>query len=154
MPEARELGPSLCGGLTLLHYDSFAACASLPALRRRLSTELPFHINNGIHVLVSQTAQRELTIGDSHEYGQTLEPFDREAINAAILAYLDRFLALPAGPISERWHGVYAKVPGGTELVLRPADGVEVVTALGGAGMTMAFGLAEEVVSGVYPNQR
>ncbi len=144
------LEPALCSGLTLQHYDCFAECPSLPALRRRLQVELPFHCEHGIHVLISQTPRGEFTVGDSHTYGPTPEPFDREDIYVAILEYLQRFTNLPPSSIAERWHGVYAKRPGGTEWMVQPAEGVRVVTGLGGSGMTLAFGLAEEVVSGTY----
>jgi FAD dependent oxidoreductase TIGR03364 len=142
-----SLGPALCAGLTLTHYESFRACRSLPALRERLAAELPFHVAHGIHVLVSETAGHELTLGDSHSYGLTVDPFDREDINAAILSYLDTFLSAPSRVIGERWHGVYPKMTdGSSELVFSPAHGVTVVNGLGGAGMTMSFGLAEEIL--------
>ena len=43
-PDGWQLGPSLCAGLTLLHYRSFAHCASLEALRKRIETEMPFYV--------------------------------------------------------------------------------------------------------------
>ena len=61
-----------------------------PALRRRFGTvprwprsktaspeSRPGSIEMGIHVLVSQNGRGELTIGDSHEYGDEIEPFDK-----------------------------------------------------------------------------
>ncbi|MGZ8901358.1 MAG: TIGR03364 family FAD-dependent oxidoreductase [Limisphaerales bacterium] len=149
-PQGWALGPSLCAGLTLLHYNSFKHCRALEALHERLRSEYPFHLKNGIHVLLSQTALGELTIGDSHHYGPTPEPFDLEDINAAILEYLYTFANPPVLDIAEYWHGIYAKEEGKTEYVARPSDGVWVVTGLGGAGMTLSFGLAEDIVSGRY----
>lgn len=140
------LGPSLCAGLTLTHYDCFKPCAMLGSLKERFRRDMPIYVENGIHVLLSQTALGELTIGDSHHYGATLEPFDREDINQAILDYLRTFAEGPDFEIRERWHGIYPKLPGRTEFMSTPADGVRVVTGLGGAGMTLSFGLAEEVV--------
>jgi glycine/D-amino acid oxidase-like deaminating enzyme len=137
----------LCAGLTLTHYESFRHCRTLEALRERLSKEMPFHVAHGIHVLVSETADRCLTLGDSHAYGLHLDPFDREDINAAILSYLDGFLSAPKRAIAERWHGVYPKMTdGSSELVFSPEPQVKVVNGLGGAGMTMSFGLAEETL--------
>jgi FAD dependent oxidoreductase TIGR03364 len=140
------LGPSLCAGLTLTHYNAFKACPSLPALKRRFEEEFPFHVKNGIHVLLSQTSLGELTIGDSHEYGLALDPFDREEINKAILDYLNTFAVAPSFEIAERWHGVYPKLPGKTEFVASPEKNVTIVNGLGGAGMTFSFGLAHETV--------
>jgi glycine/D-amino acid oxidase-like deaminating enzyme len=97
---------------------------------------------------VSETGRRELTLGDSHAYGLTVDPFDREDINAAILGYLGTFLQAPSLAIAERWHGVYPKLTnGGSEWVFSPEPGVTLVNGLGGAGMTLSFGLAEEVVA-------
>lgn len=139
-----HLGPSLCAGLTLLHYRAFEHCESLGPLRERLTGELPFHVENGIHVLLSETSAGELTIGDHHEYGLTHDPFLREEINAAILSYLKTFAHAPTFEVSERWYGVYPYLEGSSEVVFRPAPGVTVVNGLGGAGMTLSFGLAEE----------
>lgn len=145
-----QLGATLCAGLTLAHYDCFKACESLKPLKERFAREMPFCVENGIHVLLSQTALGELTIGDSHHYGSTLEPFDRIDVDAAIAAYLKTFAQAPSFEIAERWNGSYAKLPGKTEFVANPAPGVKVVTGLGGAGMTLSFGLAEEIVSGKF----
>lgn len=145
-PEDWKLGPSLCAGLTLTHYDSFKICPSLPDLRKRFEKEMPFYVKHGIHVLLSQTAGGELTIGDSHEYGLTLSPFDREDINAAILDYLRTFAIAPSLAVAERWHGIYPKLSGKTEFIAKPEKGVTIVNGLGGAGMTFSFGLAHEMV--------
>lgn len=142
-----RLGPSLCGGLTLLHYGAFRHCTALPALRARFDSELPFERAHNIHVLLSETARGELTIGDHHAYGLTHEPFARDAIDHAILCYLHTFARAPNWHIGERWLGYYPLVPDTTELILEPESGVTIVNGLGGAGMTLSFGLAEEVVA-------
>lgn len=145
-PPSWSLGPALCAGLTLTHYESFRDCPSLGQLRRRFEVELPFCVDHGIHVLASETPAHELTLGDSHAYDNTVDPFDREDVNQAILAYLRSFVRVPQLEIAERWHGVYAKMTNGaSELVLTPAPSVTVVNGLGGSGMSMSFGLAEEV---------
>ena len=41
-----------------------------------------------------RTASGELTIGDSHEYGDAIEPFDKSEIDEWILGYLGTFLEL------------------------------------------------------------
>jgi FAD dependent oxidoreductase TIGR03364 len=141
-----RLGPMLAAGLTLRHYKAFGDCPSLPALRERLDREHPEYKRFGIHVMASQNGAGELVLGDSHEYGDAVEPFDKAEIDRLILDYLSTFLAIPVVPVAARWHGVYVKHPTEAYRVLRPAAGVTAVVGLGGAGMTLSFGLAEQVV--------
>lgn len=142
-----SLGPSLCGGLTLRHYDAFSACPSLQKLSDRYDQQNPDLKKYGVHVLVSQNNECELIIGDSHQYSKTVEPFDHEYINQLILDYLHTFASLGEFSITERWHGVYPKANNRLSLTIEPEPGVHVVNGLGGAGMTLSFGLAEEFFS-------
>ena len=145
-PDAWRIGPALCGGLSLIHYKSFMAAASLPALKERYQRELPEYLNWGIHVMVSQNGYGELTVGDSHEYGSVHDPFDKEFINRMIVDYLKTFARFRDWTISETWNGIYPKLTDGeADLFFSPEPGVFVVNGLGGAGMTLSFGLAEEV---------
>jgi FAD dependent oxidoreductase TIGR03364 len=146
-PDGFRIGPALCGGLTLTHYAAFADCPSLHALKARLSQAMPFAIAWHIHVMMSQNGLGELVLGDSHEYGWEHDPFDRADVNDFVLEYLRGFAQVPALTIAETWHGIYAKLPGQTEFVTHPEAGVTIVNALSGTGMTLSFGLAEEVIA-------
>jgi FAD dependent oxidoreductase TIGR03364 len=149
-PQEWRIGPALCGGLSLIHYNSFKAAPSLTALRERYSAEMPDYLQWGIHVMVSQNGRGELTIGDSHEYGLTHDPFDKEVINRKIMDYLRGFACLKDWAVSETWNGVYAKLTDGeADLFFSPEPYVYVINGVGGAGMTLSFGLAEELVSGL-----
>lgn len=139
-----KLGPTLCAGLTLRHYAAFARCTSLPKLDARYDLESMDYKDHGVHVLLAQNAAGEFIIGDSHHYSKTVEPFDSEHVNDVILNYLNTFADLGNLKITERWHGVYPKVKGNIDLVVNPEPGVTIVNGLGGAGMTLSFGLAEE----------
>jgi FAD dependent oxidoreductase TIGR03364 len=141
------VGTHLAAGLTLRHYAAFAGCPTLPALARRLDAELPEYGRYGIHVLVAQNGRGELTLGDSHEYGDAIEPFDKPHIDELILAYLQTFLKVPDLTVAARWHGTYVKHPTAAYVVARLGPEALVVTGVGGAGMTLSFGLAERVVA-------
>jgi len=141
-----RVGPMLAGGLTLRHYRAFEGLPSLGRLRERVAHEQPLFDRFGIHVMVSQNARGELVIGDSHEYGNAIEPFDKPEIDALVLDYLARFVRPPLPRIAARWHGTYLKHPHKAWLVLRPQPSVVIVTGVGGAGMTLSFGLAERIV--------
>lgn len=149
-PNQWKLGPAICGGLTLLHYDSFKNISSLQQLKIRIEKEKPLYIKYGIHVLISQHGNGELILGDSHEYGNTLDPFISEEINTLIIKEINRIYLIPDLNIDQKWIGIYAKYPGFSEYVKKIHDDITIVNGLGGAGMTLSFGLAEEVVSGTY----
>lgn len=142
-----NIGPSLCAGLTLRHYSAFANCPSLKKVDERYDQENITLKDHGIHVLLSQNNYSELIIGDSHHYGNTPEPFDSEAVNQVILEYFKTFTTFNDLEIVERWNGVYPKIKGQLNLVLHPEKDVMIVNGLGGAGMTLSFGLAEKTVS-------
>ncbi|MBX2944217.1 MAG: TIGR03364 family FAD-dependent oxidoreductase [Cyclobacteriaceae bacterium] len=142
-----QIGPTLCAGLTLRHYSAFAKCKSLKEVDLRYDRESIMYKEHGIHVLLAQNHLGELIIGDSHHYNRTVEPFDREDVNEIILGYLSSFTKLGSLSITERWHGVYPKLQGDISLVLEPEPNVMIINGLGGAGMTLSFGLAERVMS-------
>jgi D-hydroxyproline dehydrogenase subunit beta len=144
--ENYEMGAMLCGGLTLGHYSAFKHCETLKTLNQRFDREEPRFKKYGIHVLLSQNSWGQLIIGDSHEYGLSLDPFDKEEFNQLVLSYLQTFTHIPKLEIAERWNGIYPKLNGETEFVTEPEDGVTIVNGLGGAGMTLSFGLAEEIM--------
>lgn len=145
-----RIGPALCGALSLIHYKSFEVAPSLQLLKKRFENELPEYLKWGIHVMVSQNGNGELTVGDSHEYGLALDPFDRDFINRLILDYLKKFAQFKDPVLSESWNGTYAKsTTGQTEVFLSPEPGVYILNAVGGAGMTLSFGLAEELVESI-----
>ena len=142
-----KIGPSLCGGLSLIHYESFKAASSLPLLKERYQNELSRYLDLGIHVMVSQNGNGELTVGDSHEYGLTFSPFDEAYINDLISTYLQTFALTDDWHLIQSWHGFYPKMTDGTtDVFLKAEEGVYIINGLGGAGMTLSFGFAEEVV--------
>ncbi|WP_221390334.1 TIGR03364 family FAD-dependent oxidoreductase [Dyadobacter sp. NIV53] len=150
-PDDWKIGPSLCGGLSLIHYHGFKAAASLPKLKARYEEQYSEYLKWGIHVMASQNGLGEITIGDSHEYALTFDPFDREFINTMILDYLATFAQFKSPKISQSWHGIYPKLKNGkNEIVIYPEDGVTIINGLGGNGMTLSFGLCDEIIAGTY----
>jgi glycine/D-amino acid oxidase-like deaminating enzyme len=141
-----QLGPSLAAGLTLRFYKAFRICTTLAALQERVRTEQADYEKWAIHVLVSQTADGAITLGDSHEYGQAVDIFDKTEINDLVLKEATLFLKLPDWRIAETWHGVYSLHADLPWFTAEPAPGVRIVTGTGGSGMTLSFGIAERTL--------
>jgi FAD dependent oxidoreductase TIGR03364 len=149
-PDGWRMGPAMCGGLSLTHYHSFRVANSLQTLKKRVADQMPGYVDWGIHVMVSQNGRNELTVGDSHEYGGTHDPFDRAEVNELILDYLRSFARFPNEQVVETWNGVYAKMSHGEPYLFTEVEpGIFVFNGLGGAGMTLSFGLSVQLVEGI-----
>jgi D-hydroxyproline dehydrogenase subunit beta len=146
-PAGFDLGAIMVGDLTLGHYPAFRDCPSLPILQQEVRDEFPEETRWGIHVIAAQHHDRSVTIGDSHEYGEDLDPASHTSVDDRILAALARFARLADRRISTRWHGTYLKSTRGvTQVVLHPRENITMVTAMGGLGMTLGWGLAKRTV--------
>ena len=145
-PGGWQLGPALAAGLTLRFYKAFQMCTTLAKLKERVTREKPEYEKYLIHVLVSQTADGAVTLGDSHEYGPCVDIFDKAEIDGLILREAESFLRLPDFRVAERWHGAYSLHESQPFFEVEPAAGVHIVTGVGGSGMTLSFGLAERTI--------
>jgi FAD dependent oxidoreductase TIGR03364 len=143
-PNTFEVGPHLAGGLTLRHYRNFECCPSLPALRSRIASETPELDAYGVHVMIAQNDDGEVVLGDSHEYGAAITPFDQTAIDDLILRELRKIVRIPEWRIQERWHGVYVKHPDQPVVLSEPQPNIYLFAATGGTGMTLSMALAEQ----------
>jgi FAD dependent oxidoreductase TIGR03364 len=139
-----RLPAAVMSDLGLHRYRGYADCASLPALRARLAAEQAAQLEHGVHLIVVQSADGTLVVGDSHHYGATPDPFQPEAVDALILEEFERVLGAPP-PTIERWVGLY---PSGPDDAFHEevAPGVRLVSVTSGTGASTAFGLAEEVL--------
>jgi FAD dependent oxidoreductase TIGR03364 len=146
-PQDWRIGPPLCAGLSFIHYKGFEVAASLSKLKEVYQAQYPELMDWGIHVMVCQNGMGDLTIGDSHEYGLDLSPFDQGYVNKLILDFLKTFAQFKDWRIGSAWHGIYPKMTNGAiEFVKEIDEKVMIVNGVGGAGMTLSFGLGEEVV--------
>jgi len=147
-PNDWRFGPALCGGLSMIHYPGFQAAPSLPHLRKRYEEQYTEELRWGIHVMACQNHTGEITVGDSHEYGLVHDPFDKDFINQMILQYLGTFTNFKDTQVVQTWNGILPKMTTGqTELVMEPEPGVTIINGLGGNGMTLSFGLCEQIIA-------
>ena len=144
-----RLSSAVLSDLSLARYAGFAALPQAAALRRRLEAEEKPALDNGVHLIVVQSADGSLVVGDSHHYLPTPEPFNDETVDDIILgAYRDVFGdAHP--PVTARWTGTYATAAQ-PMLVDPPAPDVRLVINTGGNGASTSFAVAEEVIADLF----
>ena len=147
-PAGWRLPCAIMGDLSLVRYGGFSACSAAAALRTRLEREAADRLAAGVHLLLVQSADGSLVVGDSHDYGVTPDPFAPAAIERMIIEEALKLIDVPDTRIVERWTGVYpsAEMP---VIIEAPHPDVRVVVVASGTGMSIAFALAEEVIGGL-----
>jgi FAD dependent oxidoreductase TIGR03364 len=139
--------------LGLERYEGYGALPQARPLRARLQQEQPDHLANGVHLIVVQSADGSLVVGDSHHYAPTPDPFASQAVDQLIL---DEFAAVfgAVPPVQERWTGTYAHIPGKPLLIETPMPGVRLVMVTTGAGASTGFAIGEQVVEDLFEGTR
>lgn len=135
--------------LSLVRYLGYADLPQAAALLDRLKAEQPEHLAHGVHLIVVQSADGSLVVGDSHHYAATPDPFSHEHVDRLILDEFAAVFGQAAPPVVERWSGTYASA-GGHSVVEAPAAGVRLVIVTSGTGASTAFALAEDVIADLY----
>ncbi len=140
-----RLPGSVMSDLSLVRYLGYAALPESAAVMARLQAQQPDHLAHGIHLIVVQSADGSLVVGDSHHYAATPDPIASEDVDRLIL---DEFAAvLGAVPkVLERWTGTYAS---GRDqcLIETPEPGVRLVIVTSGTGASTSFAIAEDVIA-------
>jgi FAD dependent oxidoreductase TIGR03364 len=151
MPERPgALNSAVMSDLGLARYLGYAELPEAAALKARLQAEQAAELANGIHLIAVQSADGSLVVGDSHEYGETFEPFVRQEICDLILGEAKAVLDLGDYAVQEAWLGTYASAPDRWRLTLRPDDATRVVVITAGCGASTAFAVAEETISDLF----
>ncbi|MFC4257231.1 TIGR03364 family FAD-dependent oxidoreductase [Altererythrobacter xixiisoli] len=146
-PPGWRLPAPVMSDLSLIRYAGYADLAEAAPLRRRLDIEAREELEHGIHLIVVQSADGSLVVGDSHSYAPTPEPFASAAVDEAILRqYRALFGAAPA--VTHRWTGSYASGPAHS-IIRNPLPGVHLVVVTSGTGASTGFALAEDVMDRV-----
>lgn len=132
--------------LGLARYEGYAHLAEAEPLKALLRAEQPEALDAGVHLIVVQSADGSLVVGDSHEYGDAPDPFQHEAVDRIIL---EEFKAVcgPATPATEHWVGTYAWSAKQNWVHHEVAPRVHLTVASCGAGMSTSFAMAEDVVT-------
>ena len=145
-----RLPAGVMSDLGLVRYAGYAALAEAGPLRGRLQREQPGHLDNGVHLIVVQSADGSLVVGDSHHYAPTPDPFACDAVDGLILSEFEAVFGRAPPPVLERWTGTYASAADRTVLIDTPAPGVRLAMVTTGAGASTGFALGEEVVADLF----
>ncbi|MGW6935090.1 FAD-dependent oxidoreductase [Lentzea sp. NPDC054927] len=132
-------------GFSMLRYEAFARCPSIEKVRERLTHDHPELVEAGLNLMFTQLPDGSLTIGDTHHYSRTVDPYRPEHLDDLVLTETARLLGVPALKVLERWRGIYASAPE-PFLTATPAPLVRAVSVTSGIGMTTALGLAPAVL--------
>jgi FAD dependent oxidoreductase TIGR03364 len=140
-----RLPGAVMSDLSLVRYHGYSRLPEAQALRAQLAQEEGEALAHGIHLIVVQSADGSLVVGDSHHYGPVLEPFADARVEALILAQLQRTLALRSAAVTARWVGTYPSSSTTDCLIDAPDAATRLVLVTSGTGASTAFGIAEDV---------
>jgi FAD dependent oxidoreductase TIGR03364 len=143
-----KLPAAVMGDLSLVRYDGYAAQPAAAALRPILEAEAGDALEHGIHLILVQSADGSLVVGDSHHYAATPDPFVPAEVETIILREARLLLDLPESlPVIERWIGVYPSSRDQTAILEGLAPGVLLGLVSSGTGMSTGFALGEEGIA-------
>ena len=141
------LQAAVMSDLSLVRYAGYTGLNCHHSLLERLSREEQGCLDAGIHLIVVQSEDGSLVVGDSHHPAHTAEPFAQDSVDTLILEQLKRTLKLDEYQITHRWTGKYPVGHADQDaLILSPETNIRVVSVISGTGASTAFGLAEEVM--------
>jgi FAD dependent oxidoreductase TIGR03364 len=142
-----RLPATLMSDLGLGRYRGYSDLAAATPLKRRLLAEQPRQLEHGIHLVVVQSGDGSLVVGDSHHYAATPDPFSHESVDALILEEFRAALGIEPPPTLERWIGTYASANDRSVVIDAPEPRVRLATVTTGAGASTGFAIGEELIS-------
>jgi FAD dependent oxidoreductase TIGR03364 len=148
-----RLPGAIMSDLGLGRYRGYADLEEAAPLKARLADEQPEHLRHGVHLIVVQSADGSLVVGDSHHYAATPDPFSHEAVDALILEEFEAALGIAPPPTIERWTGTYASATDRPILIDAPEASVRVAIVTCGAGASTGFAIGEELIDSLFGNE-
>jgi FAD dependent oxidoreductase TIGR03364 len=143
-----KLQSALISDLSLLRYEGYAALPEAALLRGKLIEECPHALDNGVHLIVVQSADGSLVVGDSHHYEITPDPFAADEVDRLILHEFAVLFGGTPGTLA-RWTGTYASA---SKAGFRdaPHEDVRLVMVTSGTGASTGFAIGEETIVDLF----
>lgn len=140
------LGCAVMTDLSLVRYLGYSDLPEAAPLLARLRQEQAPHLAGGVHLIAVQSADGTLVVGDTHVYGDTMDPFSDSALDDLVLDEFHAVFPDVDYTVTERWLGTYASAKDRLVLIDAPMDRVRLVTVTSGTGASTAFAIGEEVI--------
>lgn len=141
MPKkAFKLNAAVMSDLSFARYDGFSQLPEAQGLISLLDNIQSAERKAGVHLIVVQSADSSLVIGDSHDYSDRELPFRDVRIDDLIINEFHQVM-----DIVQHWLGVY---PSGDNVVFKasPEKGVVVGSVTSGTGASTGFAFGEELI--------
>jgi FAD dependent oxidoreductase TIGR03364 len=142
-----RLPAAIMSDLGLTRYQGYAALPASMPLKARLASEQAAYIKHGIHLIVVQSADGTLIVGDSHHYAPTPDPFSLQEVDSLILEEFRQALGVEPPTVIERWSGTYATAADRAVLIDAPSPSVRIAIVTCGAGASTGFAIGEELIN-------
>lgn len=140
-----KMKSALMSDLSLARYAGFAQLEEGKKLAKLLDKEQPKYRAEGIHLIIVQSADGSLVVGDSHHYDEVEKPFGCEHIDGLIQQEMQRMINIPEFEVQQRWLGVYASAKKPV-FSYKPEKNVCIGMVTGGTGASTSFAFAEELL--------
>jgi len=142
--EGFKLPGSVMTDNSLARYLGWSELPEAKTLKERIAIEMPEYVKEGIHLIVVQSADGSLVVGDSHHYGSSENVFASDKIERLIIKLMYQVLSITEHMVIERWTGVYPVSNAFDALIEKVSPTMRVVIVSSGTGASTAFGLAKD----------
>lgn len=144
-PEGIPHDLAMLTGTSLARYDGFTDVAAAETLRADLRDREPELVDCIANLMVTGLDDY-LLIGDSHEYAYSPEPFIEQQTADLLMEKATGYLGIENPRVVQRWQGRYADSRATNLIMDNPDARTTVAVVASGIGMTMSFGVANEIL--------
>jgi D-hydroxyproline dehydrogenase subunit beta len=136
--------------LSLVRYEGFADLPEAKALQKRLQQEQREFLEYGIHLIVAQSSDGSVIVGDSHDYNSCPAPFANERVYSLLTDEYQAVIGHASPIVLERWMGTYAAANDRAFFIDSPAPRVRLAVVTSGIGASTGFALGEEIIDELF----
>lgn len=144
-PENIPADLGMLTGTSLARYDGFTNVSAAAELREDLQAREPDLVDCIANLMVTGLDDH-LLVGDSHEYSYSPDPFVDQQTADLLMDKAVAYLGIGSPQVVQRWQGSYADSRATNLILERPDARTTVAVVASGIGMTMSFGVADEII--------